>query len=381
MDSDMTVISENNISFLKGGEKTPQEVAAFLREGAKFRNFGTILSKFCPDRLREKLTVGLAELAGEEKNASARKVRNWLNGKNTPHNRETLFQICFILHLNEEESNALLAAVSDTGIHYRNPNELAYAYALRMEMTYQKAVELKQKAVSVCESAQKPGDAYEETVHTVPMGCTRQIREKFCDVSSEEEFLAFFSEHGWQLGMLHETAYLKFMELLDVLMYPKGQGGDGDHPEQKLTLEQIMQEYLRMHVPIRSPKEAGRLDLTPLQKLVKRCWPNEGELTRMRTRQEDVSRKTLILLYLVTEAFDMDVSEEEDDYFYEDLEEDADTMLEIRWKRMDMFLDAFGMNHLDVGNPFDFLALYAMRAQEGDYASDRMEQMMEAFFS
>jgi len=46
-------------------------------------------------------------------------------------------------------------------------------------------------------------------------------------------------------------------------------------------------------------------------------------------------------------------------------------MLEIRWKRMDMFLDAFGMNHLDAGNPFDFLALYAMRAQDDDMTNRR----------
>ncbi len=379
MNYGMTVISQNNMSFFEGEEKTPQQIADFLKEGAIFRSFAYLLAGFCPEGLKEKLVDGLAEITGEEKNAVARKVRNWLNGKNLPQNRETLFQICFILKLNEEEASRVLGMIAETGIHYRNPKELAYAYALRMGLTWQQAVKLKERAVLLCESAWNRDDFKKGAAFGTPFGYTKKLQEMFREVTSEEDFIAFLKEHGQELGILHETAYQKFVELLDVLQNPKGKGGDGE--EKSFTLDQVMQEYLRMNIPSQPRKKGVKSqEMTPLQKLVKRCWPNEGELIRMRRRQEDVSRKALLLLYLVTEAFDMEPGEEDGDYFFEDLEEDADTMLEIRWKRMDMFLDTYGMNRLDAGNPFDFLVIYALRAQGDDYAADRMEQMMEILF-
>ena len=118
--------------------------------------------------------------------------------------------------------------------------------------------------------------------------------------------------------------------------------------------------------------------LTPLQKRIKRYWPNEEMLVRMRNRSEDVSRKALLLLYLVTESFDS--RPEETEYYYEDLEEDADTMLEIRWKKMDLFLNIYGMNPLDPGNPFDLLVIYSMRARGEDDVQARMDRMLEQVF-
>ena len=47
---------------------------------------------------------------------------------------------------------------------------------------------------------------------------------------------------------------------------------------------------------------------------------------------------------------------------------------------MNLFLDSYGMNVLDPGNPFYFLVLYAMRTQEGDFASDRMSEGLGLLF-
>lgn len=385
MNLNRTFISENNISFLKGENRSPRQVVDFLHTDAKFRSFTQILSPFCQEDLKEKLTNGLADLTYESKEQTGRKVRNWLNGKNLPKNRETIFQICFVLKLTEADSNKVLGMLSDTGIHYRNPSELAYAYALRVGLSYQKAVELGERALkiysTVC-SKEKKGDQF----RTVQRGYTRQLQVLFGEVTDEEGFYTFIRENGKELGRLHDTAYCKFMELLDILQHPKG---CGEEEEEYFTLDQVMEQYLRMHVPIQMrttksghlSKRAVSMELTALQKLVKRCWPNEGELVRMKKRKEDVSRKTLILLYLVTEAFDTGQDETEDYYDLEDLEEDADTMLEIRWKRMDLFLDTYGMNHLDPGNPFDFLVLFALRAQGDDSVQERMDQILDTLFS
>lgn len=140
-------------------------------------------------------------------------------------------------------------------------------------------------------------------------------------------------------------------------------------------MKEVVEQYIRMNVP-----EKKKLsDYTLLQKLVKRYWPGETAIVNMQNRKEDISRKAMILLYLATEEFDQ--CEDEELYYFEDAEEDADTVLETRLEKMNLFLDSYGMNGLDPGNPFDFLVLYAMRTQEGDFASDRMSEALAVLFS
>lgn len=382
MKNNSTIISGNNISFIAGKDKTPEEMIQFLNEGAMFRSFTSLLAGlYKKEDLEMKLTEGLAELNHENKESTARKVKNWLAERSLPKNRETLFQICFILKLNEYESSKILGSVSDTGIHYRNPEELAYAYALRTGKSYMEAVELKQKAVSIYESEKEKGLDETSVIYT------RQIRNAFVHVSEDQEFYDFIREHSAKLGKLHETAYRKFAELLNCLQKPEAEGGETAEGEREYTLEKIMDTYIQMKVPVEERNRKGEdkkqrkvKNMTGLQKLVKRYWPNESTLVKMRTRREDVNRKTLLLLYLVTEAFDADPGDTKDICYEEDLEEDADTLLEIRLEKMNLFLEEYGMNRLDPGNVFDFLILYAMRAEEEKDARTRMENVLEVLF-
>ena len=343
----MTVISGNNMKFLMGENKTPEELVKFLKEGALFRSFPQVLERFYPGTdLLEVLGTGLSKLTGEEYGSLLRKARNWINGKNVPQNRETLFQICFVLNLSEEAANQVLGAASDTGIHYRNPEELIYAYGLRTKKTYEEAVALKEMLGKLPDAEEASG----EPVYTV------QVRNAFALVETDQELLEFFRDYGGKLGKLHYTAYEKFMELLRQLKKPEDTV-DGVE-ERSYTMEEIVHAYIRMHVP--ETRKTG--DYTLLQKLVRKHWPGERTLLQMQNRKEDVSRKVLLLLYLVTEAFD-EVEEEEEACYFADWEEeeDEDARLEARIQRMDLFLDRYGMNRLDPGNPFDFMVLYAMK--------------------
>lgn len=367
---DRTAISRKNMDFLTEEDKTPAQIVAFLKEGAMFRQFDQVLRQVYPNEdLAFRLEKGLSEGSKEPSASIARKIRNWLGGRNVPKNRETLFQICFSLGLDERSASRVLGTASDTGIHYRNPEELIYAYGLRMKMNYQETKALKEEIMK-CFSFEYRIDG-EGKKHPV---YTRQIKDAFAQVSDREELMDFFREHGNELGQLHETAYCKFVELLDTLQKPRSFVGE----EQKYTVERVMDTYMRMHVP--ETKQTS--DYTLLQRMIKKYWPNESSLLNMRSRKEDVSRKVMLLLYLVTESFDgWDGEEEEDVYFFDVDEEDADTILETRLEKMNLFLDRYGMNGLDAGNPFDFLVLYAMRAEGGECVSSRMEAVLDSLFA
>ncbi len=377
----MTGISGNNMGFLQGDERSPHQMVEFLKEGAKFRSFSDILRQVYPNEdLETRLINGLQEITGENRDSLVKKVRNWLRGKNTPQNRQTLFQISFALGLDEDRTSKLLGAAAETGIHYRNPEELAFAFALRTGASYERALKLKEMAKDICRDTFqgiRKADMWRET----PLLYTRQLKASFAHIRTEPELMAFFKEYRGELGYLHETAYEKFIELLAQLQKPVGERErlvqekiDEEDQEPEYTMRDVIVEYLGMNVP--EGRNLG--EMTPLQRLVKKFWPNESSLFNMRNRKTDVSRKVMILLYLVTEAFDEETADEEWDYYLDDLdEEDADTRLEIRIEKMNLFLNLYGMNLLDPGNVFDLLVLYSMKAIE---SGERMAEVLDALF-
>ncbi len=365
----LTVISKHNMEFLKGEEKTAAEMVEFLNQGAMYRSFEQVLKEVYQEQdLKIRLESGMADLTGDSRESIVRKVSNWIKGKNIPKNRETLFQICFVLGLDESRANLILGTASETGIHYRKPKEVVYAFGLRTGLSYQETVKLYRR---VEENFFSETDKKEKQTKDGGMVYTRMVKDAFSQIEEEEELMDFFEEHGADMGKMHETAYKKFMELLNALQRP----GDEDGQEEKYSMKEVVEQYIRMNVP-----EKKKLsDYTLLQKLVKRYWPGETAIVYMQNRKEDISRKAMILLYLATEEFDQ--CEDEELYYFEDAEEDADTVLETRLEKMNLFLDSYGMNGLDPGNPFDFLVLYAMRTQEGDFASDRMSEALAVLFS
>lgn len=363
-----TRISANNLRFFREGEKTPQEMVLFLKNGAIFRRFDDLLRQLYPEKdLGRRLTEGLTEITGESHDSVSRKVRNWLRGNNIPKSRELLFQICFVLGLDEPSSNRLLTYASETGIHYRNPKELVYAYGLRMGLSYLETVELNQSAMEIYMQEMEKGRSGGRAPKY-----TRMVREAFDQVWSREELTAFFQEYGEELGTFHETAYQAFLSMLQKLQHPR-ELEDGVR-EERYTMEKVLTTYIRMKVP--EIKRVGTYSL--LQRLMKKYWPNESSLLNMKNRREDVGRKTIMLLHLVTEM--MEIEDEEEFLWEEWAEEDPEDVLEIRIAQMDLLLERYGMNQLDLGSPFDLAVMYAMQAGETDFMSDRMTQVLNLLF-
>ena len=394
----LTKISKHNERFIKGKPKTAGEVVEFMENGAQYRSFSYLVSELYEgEDAAGCLRKGFCELTGEKDEKIRKNVQNWMNGKTQPQNRELLFQICFILGLDEEKSNYLLGVFSENRIHYRNPSELAYAFALRKGESYAYAVNLSEKVNRIYEEERKLhmdeirriDSRRQENVENKENKArteaerirkrekqeqdmilyTGRHKEMFDNVNSEEEFLDFIRQNSIYLGIQHETAYEKFMELLNVLQKPE---------DTKYSMKEVVENYLKMSIP---QKKRIR-GMSVLQKLIKKCWPSETTLDKMKNRRIDVNRKTMILLYMLTEHFDMEVVDDEA-YFYCDEEYSPEHLFEIRRSQMNLFLKKYGMNTLDYGNAFDLIVLYALypsSEEDDDFAADRIDKILEILY-
>ena len=126
------------------------------------------------------------------------------------------------------------------------------------------------------------------------------------------------------------------------------------------------------------PAARNRSSYTLIQKLIKQNWPNATALKNIRNHQEDVPRKLLLLLYVVTEnSLGPADAYRELDESYITLEE----RVEDHWWTLNAMLADCGMAPMDTRDPFDWLILYAISAPEDEFMSDRMEQVIASLFA
>lgn len=425
-----TVISKRNLERIHSRSMSPAELIAFLEEGALYRSFADVLRSVSPgEGLAERLKTRLLGIDGQpagpkEAEALRKNVSNWLRGEAAPQNREQLFKICFALELDEARAGRVLASASDTGIHYRDPHELCYAFALRTGLGYAEAVQLDAEMEGIygpvaraAEAERAAGWKKREQLYRErraearrqrlarekqglwydtylgpgeeedpPAFLTQQVYHRFEDVRDREGLRLFFLENSARLGWIHESAYEKFWSLLLALQEPDDAiAPSGEQAAEVYSLDRIAEEYLRMHVPL--GKNTRGFDY--LQRAVKRNWPGATELQRMKSRKADVSRKALLLLFLITEDFlfseDLLYSDKagEEAAWYLPLEDESPSdRLEVTLSKVNLFLETYGMNQLDPGNPFDCLVLYALAADcGGEFLSDNFSRALEVLFS
>ena len=243
------------------------------------------------------LTERLTEYeGGKDREKTARKVRNWLHDRNLPQNREEAFKICFALELDEEQAEEILGMTVESGIHYRNPEELVYAYCLRKGIGYMQAVQMKERLCgqSLLKQISLAGIPPEERQ---PLNLTGYVRRKFRSVETEEELARFLESSAARFGRYHNTAYRKFCRMLDCLIRPET-SESGMPQEHSYSIRKAVEEYLRMGIPY----EKRSSGYTWVHREIKRHWPSAKSIYMMRTRKTDVDRKTLLLLYIATEG-------------------------------------------------------------------------------
>lgn len=290
----ITEISKKQLEFVMKQDLTPEEIVAFFASDFQIRKFSDVLNRLYPGGDLEKRLI---QAFGRD-----RTVRNWLRDCNLPANRESVFQIAFALELDEIRANELLLYVFGEGIHYRNEKELIYAFSLKNGQSYE-------AAKASAQAFHNRGNQHEESGEVA----TSTVRLAFSGVSSEEDLIDFMLAHNMDFGKKHNTAYRYFMEMLS---YLKCGENDGDTV---YSIENITKCYLRMGMP----EERKTVNYDMFQKTIKKYWPGLRSIKAMRNRREEVSRKVLLLLYIITGG----VQENDYDEIDEEYVSDADIFL------------------------------------------------------
>lgn len=346
---------------LLSGRMTPAMAAEYLKgEQIVLRTFSEVLRDMYPYAdLQSKLTAALAEFHPELLPESAsRRVRNWLGGRNHPVSREDIFLIAFTLGLSEQQADRLLGFCTDYGIHYRDGRDVVYAWFLRAGKPYRQARDFFHSLPPIPHESGLP--------HSDLSHLTLEIRNSFLLVKDEDSLRKCYEEKLPDFGALHMRAYHYFEQYLRILIHP-----DGNEEERDYSLETVMQTYLSLSMP--SGKKRKNYSL--VQRLLKQGWPNTTLLKNIRLHKEDVSRKLLILLYVVTEnAFDEAEGEYEE-------EPSLQVRVEDHWWTLNAILTDCGMPALDLRNAWDWLALYALTAGPEESMSERMQQVIEEIFA
>lgn len=343
----------------------------FLEHKAEFWNFSKLLAEVYEgsENLQKRLARKFREYGQTENEEQiARKIRNWLHGRNLPSDREELFKICFALGLDENKAGIVLGITAENGIHFRNPRELIYAFCLKRGIDYPRAKAMVQELWGEELPTKVLGYKLElkETRNTENRDkMTSSIRNEFKRLDTEADLRLFIEEYKLCFGCHHNTAYRKFVKMLSYLLFP-GEPDINLPSDKEYSVERVVREYLRMGIPYE--KRIGCYN--KIQREIKRHWPTAKTINEMYSRKTDVDRKTLLLLYLATEGMLVVQNGSRE----KRIKEHRD--------RIDMMLSECGMALLNLHSPFDYLIMQAIRKEnEEDFMSHRMEWMLRALFT
>ncbi|MCD7750124.1 MAG: hypothetical protein LUI10_00005 [Lachnospiraceae bacterium] len=366
MEIQLTARAAAEYDFLRDNTMTPAMAAEYLRDGRiALRTFSETLREqyIYPDLESRLVSSFRCYDTGVDDRSVARNVSNWVRGKSQPRRREDIFRICFSLDLTEAQANLLLGQCTEYGIHYREPRDVIYTWFLRNDRGYMEARDFF--------SSLPPAPRLTE----YPAGCsahiTREVQSVFAGARNPEELRRVYLANLDKFGQLHVRAYRYFDKYLNILIHPDT-GWDKSAAVEEYSLETIMERYLSLHMP----SGRSRLRYSVVQKLVKQNWPNSTALKDIRAHREDVSRKLLLLLYIITEnVVDDEYHEADEDYL------SLQDRLEDHWWVLNAILIDCGMPTLDPRNAFDWLILYAMTADEDESMSERMSQVIDHLFA
>ena len=288
--TNLTRLSAAEYDHIIYGHMTPAMAAAYLREERiPLRSFSEVLRGMYPasDLLPRLADYFLLTETDANAQSLGKKLRNWLSGRNLPVNRADYFRIAFALGLSEQQLDYLLGLFTDYGIQYRSGWEVVFAWFLRHGYGYLEAKEFYETL--------PPAQSAEQLAAGWSTHLTRELQNEFQLIQNTRDLYACYEKNLAYFGSLHLRSYYYFEQYLNQLIHPVPAWESGR--EADYSIEAIMRTYLSM----RMPAERKRSHYSLMQKLIKQSWPNATAIKNIRGHVEDVPRKLLLLLYVVTE--------------------------------------------------------------------------------
>ena len=138
----MTELSKRMLKMAFQMKSTAQAIA-LLREHADFRTFKSILLNADPEQLpekelRAKIVAGMClNHPDKQPDSIKRTVSNWFADRIRTIGRDTAFELCLILKLPLEDANRLMMQITGEAIHWRNPEEIVWGYAISHQLGYE----------------------------------------------------------------------------------------------------------------------------------------------------------------------------------------------------------------------------------------------------
>lgn len=344
----LSAVEYENIVY---GNMTPAMAADYLRNGQIImRSFSETLKEMypAPDLVPRVMDFFLSVTPQANPQSVSRKIRNWISGRNHPANREDIFRIAFALGWSEQQLNYLLSLCTDYGIQYRDSKEIIFAWFLRNGYGYQETSNFFPPFPPVRSLNQA------RTKRTAQL--THEMRAEFQGIRTLTELRNCYIKNLNNFRVMHLRAYYYFNTYLNQLIHPTP-SWDHESSEPDYSLEAVMETYLSFQIPY----SRKRTDYTVVQKLLKQNWPNATSIKNILNHKEDVPRKLLLLLYVVTE------NETASDALYSELDEDYMTLeerVEDHWWTLNAILEDCGMARLDPRNATDWLILYSFFSSE-----------------
>lgn len=404
----------------------------------KFRTLKDILLSFGNgEDIRTVLVDGLLSWQPKISRESVeRKVRNWLNGKTTSIRKQDAFVVSRILKLSLERTNEFLKMSSGEGIHWRNPEDIVWCYAIVRDLEPAQILRLLARVRAIGDTPKVAS----------PKSYTQEVHEQLQNVlNQDEDFLIAGLKAEWnRFGKFHNTAYHLFTQYSELLkkgyresdksyMYaPKEETDDNlrslsaknlkkwendhaavietarreaekvgepflpDQPGYQLTLEdtagtpelmtpeeisdeKMLEDYLyRKLIPVGNQEKVDPVRET-LQRAIRQNWPDGASLSRMRKRQIDIPRKALILLFLATDGNDSEFENMEYENFEEADYAAEDAFLDI-YTRLNLMLTSCGFLKLDPRSAFDWMVLFCISAGDLWESDERIQAMLLEMF-
>lgn len=343
----------------------PSDAAQWILCAQQFRTLSDKLLRFYDGTAEEMKALLRRELSilnpdPKEKEAIRKNVGNWFSDKSVIDDRKLsrryAFDICFILKLSRDRANEFMKLTTGEGIHYRNTEEFLLAYALDKGMSRGQADELTERMLDFLAQLPEEGNTVDDYTQTYYQALTT--------LDSEAELQDYLLEHRAGFSRYHYTAYRNFTDMMNVL---QSEGTDA-------SVRELVEQNLFRRLVMRNGK------LSPLEKSIRSGWPEETQLSKMKTQEEPVTRKVLILLFLASGG-GLSVQSNIDDEWNEDENADSpDADFEKFRVDLDAMLTESGFAKLDPRSPFDWMVLFGIATGDMFDLDERMESLLHNIF-